>query len=174
MIVPTIEPPGVPNTGPSPILRAAHSTKSGKPSNASTIFTPPTPAQLYKEFPQDIELCYKAAATGATVLFVMIKQGWFEDGAFEGVALARIVLSDMHPDYESMIVTVPKLMNVDFSSLRIPRYDYASQTEIDKRRVWLLAACAVHYNLDFGLVVRFLPEDVLARHRDKAAILDAA
>ena len=62
----------------------------------------------------------------------------------------------MHPDYEAIIDNVPKLLNIDFSSLKLPRYDYGTQAQIEPRRVWLLAACAVHYNLDFGLCVRYL------------------
>ena len=57
----------------------------------------------------------------------------------------------MHSDYEAIVVNVPKLSNIDFSSLRLPCHDYISQVQIEPQRVWLLAACAVHYNLDFGL-----------------------
>ena len=80
---------------------------------------------------------------------------------------------DAHPDYASLIQNVPELMQVDFSSLRQPRYNYADQTKIDKHRVHLLAACAVHYNLDFGLVTRYLGSEYTAKWRDVDTILTA-
>ena len=66
------------------------------------------------------------------------------------------VLPTSHPDLGAMIDCVPKLLKVDFSELKVLRYDYADQKEIEPHRVWLLAACAVHYNLDFGLVLRYI------------------
>ena len=48
---------------------------------------------------------------------------------------------------------MPKLMRVDFSALLQPRYDYADQPEIKKERVRLMKACAVYYDLDFGLML---------------------
>ena len=89
----------------------------------------------------------------------MIKTRWLDDGAFEGVEVARATLADAHPGQAALLEYVPKLMKVDFSSLHEPWYDYAHQTEIDRHRVWLLAACAVHYNLDFGLVMRYMPDE---------------
>ena len=77
----------------------------------------------------------------------------------------------MHPDYEAIIVNVPKLLNVDFSSLRLPRHDYISQVQIEPRRVWLLAACAVHYTLDFGLCIRYLDGEYTAKWRDVEGII---
>ena len=88
------------------------------------------------------------------VLFVLVKTGWLEphkEDIFEHDALD--VLSDMNPEYEAIIYYVPMLMGVDFSELLEHHLDYAKQPHIQKRRVWLMAACAVYYNLDFGLVL---------------------
>ena len=52
----------------------------------------------------------------------------------------------------------------------MPRHDYADQTEIDPKRVRLFAACAVHYNLDFGLVARYVGGEYLAKWRDTETI----
>ena len=57
--------------------------------------------------------------------------------------------------------------------MKIPRYDYADQKEIDPHMVRLLAACAVHYNLDFGLVLRYISGEHLAKWRDADAIITA-
>ena len=55
-----------------------------------------------------------------------------------------------------MATSIPRLLQVDFASLRNPVLDYASHTSIASTRVRLLTACAVHYDLDFGLVTRYL------------------
>ena len=60
----------------------------------------------------------------------MIKTRWLDDGAFEGVEVARATLADAHPDHAALLEYVPKLMKVDFSSLREPWYEYAEQTSI--------------------------------------------
>ena len=66
------------------------------------------------------------------------------------------VPADMHPDYTVLIDHVLKLMQVDFSSSHQPRHDCAQQTEVNKKIVLLLAACAVYCNLNFVLVERYL------------------
>ena len=105
----------------------------------------------------------------------MIKTRWLDDGAFKGADFAHAILADAHPDHAALLEYVPKLMKVDFSSLRKPWYEYADQTaDIDRHRVWLLAACAVHYNLDFGLVMRYMPDKMLAKWWEKDRILAAA
>ena len=62
-------------------------------------------------------------------------------------------LCNMNPEYESIIESVPKLMKLDFSAFLEPRYDCADQPEIKKDYVRLMAACDVHYDLYFGLVL---------------------
>ena len=124
------------------------SLSSGKIIHTNQSPTYPTPAKLYREFPQSIQRCYKAEATISTTHFDMIKTRWLDDGAFEGVEVAHATFADAHPDHAALLEYVPKLMKVDFSSLHEPWCEYAEQPSIDRRRVWLLAACAVHYNLD--------------------------
>ena len=89
------------------------------------------------------------------MLFVLVKKGWLIPIDKEMVDTLE-TLSSMDPEYEAIIKNVPKLMKVNFSSLLDERLDYAEQTQISKERVWLMAACAVYYDLDFGLVLRFL------------------
>ena len=47
-----------------------------------------------------------------------------------------------------------------------PRLGCASQKEIGPNRVILFSACAVYYDLDFGLVVQFLWCEYTAKYRD--------
>jgi len=64
-------------------------------------------------------------------------------------------------------------MLVDLSSLLDPRLDYADQVEIQNERVWKMTACAVHYDLNLGLVSWFLGGEYSAAWRDVDAILMA-
>jgi len=81
------------------------------------------------------------------------------------------VLSMIHPDFEVMAISIPRLLQVDFTSLRDPVLDYASHTSIAPTRVRLLTACAVHYDLDFGLVTRYLGGEYTAEWRDVNKII---
>ena len=72
----------------------------------------------------------------------------------------------IHPDFEAMAISIPRLLQVDFMSLRDPVPDYASHTSIMPTHVRLLTACAVHYNLDFRLVTRYLGGEYTAEWRD--------
>ena len=104
---------------------------------------------------------------------MLLKCTWLTEGAFGGASLARDVIGDLNPDWKALVVHVPRLMATDFSDLRLPRLGHADQTEIDKKRVWLMAACAVHYNLNMGLVVRYLGGEYTASWRDVGSILQA-
>ena len=129
----------------------------------------PTAAQLYKKMPQERELTYKSEATFFNALFFLVKEGWLEFEPSEPDP--REILCDMHPDFEATIRQVPMLMDIDFSELREPRFDYAEQDEIQRSRVWQMNACAVHYNMDFGLVTRYLAGEYTAEWRDANEIL---
>ena len=96
--------------------------------------------------PQDRKNIYKAEASGANNLFVILRNDWFDEEAWVEASRVSAILSESHPDFAAMILNVPRLRLMDFSSLKNPRCDYANQTHIDKRRVWLMTACAVHYN----------------------------
>ncbi len=53
--------------------------------------------------------------------------------------------------YHKMINNVLCFRSVDFSSLKIPRLNYADQTAIPQERVDLATACAIHYGLHITL-----------------------
>ena len=72
----------------------------------------------------------------------------------------------MNLEYEALIVNVPQLMNVDFSELFLPRLDYSEQQEISRRRTRLMDALVVHYDGNFGLVMRALGGEVTAESRN--------
>ena len=82
--------------------------------------------------------------------FFLIKLNWLDN---ENLG----VLSMIHPDFEAMTIS-------------IPRY-YASHTSITPTHVLLLTACAVHYDLDFGLVTCYLGGKYTAEWRDVNEII---
>ncbi len=116
-------------------------------------------AELYRRTPQDHSHCYKAEAELPYVIFFLIKLSWLEERDLG-------VLSRIHLDFEVMITSIPRLLKVDFTSLKNPVMDYASHTSIAPARVRMLTACAVHYDLDFGLVTRYLGGEYTAEWRD--------
>ena len=103
-------------------------------------------------------------------MFVLVKKGWLTRDDTKIIDTMDI-LCDVNPEHEAIIEYLPKLMKVDFSALLQPRYDYGDQQKTKKERVRLMAACAVHYDLDFGLVLRFLAGEYTAEWRDFEAVL---
>jgi hypothetical protein len=87
--------------------------------------------------PQHHSHCYKAEAELPYAIFFLIKLNWLDE---EDLG----VLSLTHPDFEAMATSIPRLLQVDFTSLRDPVLDYASHTSIAPARVRLLMACDVH------------------------------
>ena len=77
----------------------------------------------------------------------------------------------IHPDFEAMAISIPRLLQVDFTSLKDPVLNYASHTSITPTCMWLLTACAVHYDLDFGLVTHYLGGEYTAEWHDVNEII---
>ena len=158
---------------PSDLPVAKRSKINEGETSLSNSVKPPTAAQLYDEIPQDKNKSYHAVPDFFYVLFVMIKNNWLSERAFQGATMALSLFSTSHPDYAALITNVPKLNGVDFFSLRLPRHDYVDQVQIEPRRVWLLAALAVHYNLNYGLCIRYLGGEYIAKWRDFESIIGA-
>ena len=116
--------------------------------------------------PQILEASYKAKGTFNNVLYFVIKNGWLQEEE-------SAILSTMNPEYEALVVNVPQLMNVDFSELFLPRLDDSEQHEISCRRTRLMDALAVHYDGNFGLVMRALGGEVTAEWRNVKQVLKA-
>ncbi len=75
--------------------------------------------------------------------------------------------------YHEMINDVLRLRSVDFSSLKQPRLGYADQAAISHKRGDLVTACAIHYGLHVGMVIRFIKGEYAGESRDENAILSA-
>ena len=66
---------------------------------------------------------------------------------------------------------VTNLRMVDFTRLKEPRIGYAEQTEIDPIRVDMATACAIHYSLHPGMVIRYIKGEYVGENRDVTQIL---
>ncbi len=55
----------------------------------------------------------------------------------------------------------------------LPRLDYSEQTKISKERVDLATACAIHYGLNTGMVIRYLNGKYTSKSRNADVILAA-
>ena len=75
--------------------------------------------------------------------------------------------------YEVMMDDVERLRSVDFWDLKLPRLDYAQQTQISNERVNKTTACAIYYGLNPGMVIRFIKGEYVGENRDANAILNA-
>ena len=138
--------------------------------------TPPSAAELYRRIPPRIDKTYQCEPTFEHVLFVLIKHDYLapnEDELKNEVHDARDVLASMSPEFEAVVTMVPKLMTVDFSSLLEDDEDYATRTEIEKHMVWKMTACLVHYDMCYGLVMRYLGGEYTAEWRNVPAVLQA-
>jgi hypothetical protein len=124
----------------------------------------PTRTDLYYWTQQHLSHCYQAEEELLYVILFLIKLNWLDN---EDLG----VLSTIHPDFEAMAISTPKLLQVNFASLRDSVPDYASHTSITPTRMWLLTACAVHYDLDFGLVNRYLGGKYTAEWSDVNEII---
>ncbi len=65
-------------------------------------------------------------------------------------------LKSLNKNCRAMIDDVKQLQFVDFWPLKMPRLYYAEQMSISSKRVDLATACAIHYGLNVGMVIRYL------------------
>jgi len=80
-------------------------------------------------------------------------------------------LSKVNSLYREMIHDVIDLRLIDFTKMKEPRIGYAEQTAIDPTRVDMATACAIHYSLHPGMVIRYLKGKYLGENRDVNQIL---
>ena len=170
--LPTVDPPPAPTT--TAPLSALDATLPQYKNDSSGVRTgkqpPPTSLELFIKTPQDIQRSWKVEASFDNTLFFLVKHGWLEPHLDDRLDATQ-VLSSMSPEYAAIIEYVPILQGIDFSALKDPDPNYATRKEISKNLVWLMAACAVRYDLDFGLVLRYLAGEYTAEWRNVDQIL---
>jgi hypothetical protein len=71
-----------------------------------------------------------------------------------------------------MVDDVLRLRGIDFSEVKLPRYDYANQTKILQERVNLCTTCEIHYGLNTGMVIRYLKGEYVGDSWSSKRFLD--
>ena len=84
-----------------------------------------------------------------------------------------INLKCINKSFRTMIDDVLRLRPLDFSSLKQPRLNYADQTTISNERVDMVTACAIHYGLHIGMVIRYIKGEYVGESRNADAILSS-
>ena len=80
-------------------------------------------------------------------------------------------LAETNSLYREMISDVINLRAIDFTALKEPRFGYAEQLAIDPVRVDMATACAIHYSLHPGMVIRYLKGEYVGENRDVNQVL---
>ena len=90
----------------------------------------PTPSELYKSCVIDpwLSAQFSVAASLYNIVLFLLRDGWLD-----GASLFSICAVDV--EYALLVDLVPTLMKVNFQSLQQPRFDYASQEVISKKRI---------------------------------------
>ena len=124
---------------------------------------PPTVVELLKQqFGQpDTDHSFTQEGAYETVLFLFLKHG--RD------YLSKEDIKKLH-DQHVLIEHLDKMMvyysKIDFSPLREPDPNYASQDEIPLSKVKMFMACLFHYDLSVANVMRYVGDEYTGGYRD--------
>ena len=79
----------------------------------------------------------------------------------------------MHPLINHLQQMMHKYANYDFSWLRsYNSQEYANQAFINKNKMKAFVSCLFHYDMDVGLVMRFLSNNYTGEHRNVTQVVD--
>ena len=109
----------------------------------------PTPAELYQRYPANRKRVYRTKGTGRTAVFHCLKNDFLGHET-------KKKLASLDDDMRGLVDNVPRLSKVDFASLREPDYEWEQRKSIDPDQVEMMDAALVHYDMDYGLVYRYL------------------
>jgi hypothetical protein len=83
-----------------------------------------------------------------------------------------INVCDAHPLINHLAASSVGYADYDFRWIREYNLGWEKQTEIDPERVIALTAALFHYDLDHGLLMRYLGKNFTGEHRDIASVVD--
>jgi hypothetical protein len=99
-----------------------------------------------------------------TIFIVRFKDSYLSSN---DVASLKVV----NKTYFTMISEVQCLQSLDFSTLKKPRHDYATQEHISQDQVVLATACLIHYGLHPGMMIQYLKGEYVGENRDTKRII---
>jgi hypothetical protein len=71
-----------------------------------------------------------------------------------------------------MINNILLLRSINFSMLKLLRFNYGKQIKISLNRVYLATACAIYYGLNTGMVIRYLKGEYVGESKNANAIFE--
>ena len=95
-------------------------------------------------------------ACGETILFFLLKSGY----------VAHDDLIPIHPLVPHLIKMMSRLSTYNFTWIRTIDKDWASQKVIASEKRIAMMACLLHYNMDVGLLMRYLGNNYTGAYRD--------
>ena len=100
------------------------------------------------------------------VITMVIKEYWDSFDSTDVIFFSRI-----NGDFSTMIPNTIRWLQLDFSSLREPRYNFESQTKISSRQIEMASAAMIHFGLDPGKLVRWLEGEYTGKRRNITGLL---
>jgi hypothetical protein len=141
--------------------------KKGEPTKLPTTY--PTIYELVRDCSMKPSLNHQYMVSDVVLDNVIIKLLKHSKSFLTNEDVAN--LSKINGMYQEMVNDVTRLRTLDFSQLREPRIGYADQTAIQQSRVNMATACAIHYTLHPGMVIRYAKGEYVGENRDVAQIL---
>ena len=127
----------------------------------------PTPDELYQRYPANRKRVYRTKGTGRTAVFHCLKNDFLGHET-------KKKLASLDDDMRGLVDNVPRLSKVDFASLREPDYEWEQRKSIDPDQVEMMDAALVHYDMDYGLVYRYLSGEWSGEWRNTEECVAAA
>ena len=128
----------------------------------------PTPAQLCRQgFGRpDANHSFTQQACADTILFHVLKSG------FLGPEDRTALFENTNPLTSHLDTVRLRLQNYDFTWIRSTDTNWQSQQQISNEKVMAMTAALFHYNLDVGLLLRYLGNNYTAAHRDTESVVE--
>ncbi len=79
----------------------------------------------------------------------------------------------INTDFTKMIPKLKRWLQIDFSTLRKPRLNYKSQTQIDPHQVCMANAAMAYFDLNPGRFIQWMGGEYTGKHRDAYSTLAA-
>ena len=92
-------------------------------------------------------------------VFFLVHDGWRTKDELS-------IVLQLYPEYAITVDSIPRLQKVDFSSLSEPCLEYEDQEDIDHHQVIMLSACLIHYDWDFGGIIRYCNHEIVGKYHD--------
>jgi hypothetical protein len=112
----------------------------------------------------DINHSFNQEACFETALLPILKSGFLSP-------IDTISVLETHPFFSHLAASSVGYSTYDFRWIQGYNLDWEKQTDINPERVIALTAALFHYDLDHGMLMRYLGKNFTGEHRDVPAIV---